>query len=126
MSLGILGGVIISLICLRQVDMKSLIAYSSVAHMGLVLRGLVVIGGWGLNGAVVVMVGHGLCSSGLFCLANIVYERLGRRSLIIRKGLLNVMPNIGLWWFLLVAGNIAAPPTLNLIGEISLIIRVVR
>lgn len=45
MSLGILGGVIISLICLRQVDMKSLIAYSSVAHMGLVLRGLVVIGG---------------------------------------------------------------------------------
>nr|YP_009116455.1 NADH dehydrogenase subunit 4 [Cherax holthuisi]AJD80483.1 NADH dehydrogenase subunit 4 [Cherax holthuisi] len=125
MSLGILGGVIISLMCLRQVDMKSLIAYSSVAHMGLVLGGLVAMSGWGLNGALVVMVGHGLCSSGLFCLANMVYERVGSRSLMISKGLLNVMPNMGLWWFLLVVGNMAAPPTLNLMGEISLIISVV-
>nr|CDL73078.1 NADH dehydrogenase subunit 4 [Cherax sp. HG-2014a] len=125
MSLGILGGVVISLMCLRQVDMKSLIAYSSVAHMGLVLGGLVAMSGWGLNGALVVMVGHGLCSSGLFCLANMVYERLGSRSLMISKGLLNVMPSMGLWWFLLVVGNMAAPPTLNLMGEISLIISVV-
>ncbi|MCE2155669.1 hypothetical protein GPU83_09795 [Streptococcus thermophilus] len=43
-----------------------------------------------------VMVGHGLCSSGLFCLANMVYERLGRRRLLIRKGLLNFMPTIAL------------------------------
>nr|CDL72667.1 NADH dehydrogenase subunit 4 [Cherax sp. HG-2014a] len=125
MSLGILGGVVISLMCLRQVDMKSLIAYSSVAHMGLVLGGLVAMSGWGLNGALVVMVGHGLCSSGLFCLANMVYERLGSRSLMISKGLLNIMPSMGLWWFLLVVGNMAAPPTLNLMGEISLIISVV-
>nr|YP_008854819.1 NADH dehydrogenase subunit 4 [Cherax monticola]AHA59401.1 NADH dehydrogenase subunit 4 [Cherax monticola] len=125
MSLGILGGVVISLMCLRQVDIKSLIAYSSVAHMGLVLGGLVAMSSWGLNGALVVMVGHGLCSSGLFCLANMVYERLGSRSLMISKGLLNVMPSMGLWWFLLAVGNMAAPPTLNLMGEISLIISVV-
>ena len=43
------------------------------------------------------MIGHGLCSTGLFCLANIVYERLGSRVLLIRKGLLNFMPRIGLW-----------------------------
>nr|YP_008854794.1 NADH dehydrogenase subunit 4 [Cherax cainii]AHA59376.1 NADH dehydrogenase subunit 4 [Cherax cainii]CDN96588.1 NADH dehydrogenase subunit 4 [Cherax cainii] len=125
MSLGILGGVVISLMCLRQVDMKSLIAYSSVAHMGLVLGGLVSMSSWGLNGALVVMVGHGLCSSGLFCLANMVYERLGSRSLMISKGLLSFMPSMGLWWFLLAIGNMAAPPTLNLMGEISLIISVV-
>nr|QXU57687.1 NADH dehydrogenase subunit 4 [Cherax cairnsensis] len=125
MSLGILGGVIISLMCLRQVDMKSLIAYSSVAHMGLVLGGLISMSSWGLNGALVVMVGHGLCSSGLFCLANMVYERLGSRSLMISKGLLSFMPSMGLWWFLLIVGNMAAPPTLNLMGEISLIISVV-
>nr|YP_009002564.1 NADH dehydrogenase subunit 4 [Cherax cairnsensis]CDL72654.1 NADH dehydrogenase subunit 4 [Cherax cairnsensis] len=125
MGLGILGGVIISLMCLRQVDMKSLIAYSSVAHMGLVLGGLISMSGWGLNGALVVMVGHGLCSSGLFCLANMVYERLGSRSLMISKGLLSFMPSMGLWWFLLIVGNMAAPPTLNLMGEISLIISVV-
>nr|YP_009002551.1 NADH dehydrogenase subunit 4 [Cherax dispar]CDL72641.1 NADH dehydrogenase subunit 4 [Cherax dispar] len=125
MSLGVLGGVIISLMCLRQVDMKSLIAYSSVAHMGLVLGGLVSMSSWGLNGALVVMIGHGLCSSGLFCLANMAYERLGSRSLMISKGLLSFMPSMGLWWFVLVVGNMAAPPTLNLMGEISLIISVV-
>nr|YP_009540732.1 NADH dehydrogenase subunit 4 [Pleoticus muelleri]AYQ22925.1 NADH dehydrogenase subunit 4 [Pleoticus muelleri] len=124
-SISLVGGVVVSLMCLRQVDMKALIAYSSVAHMGLVLSGLVVFGWWGLNGAVVVMIGHGLCSSGLFCLANMVYERLGSRSLLISKGLMNFMPSMALWWFLLSAGNMAAPPTLNLLGEISLIISVV-
>lgn len=124
--ISLVGGVAVRLICLRQVDVKALIAYSSVAHIGLVLAGLVVFGWWGLNGAVVVIIGHGLCSSGLFCLANIVYERIGSRRLLIRKGLINFIPSIALWWFLLRAGNIAAPPTLNLLGEIRLIIRVVR
>nr|NP_150624.1 NADH dehydrogenase subunit 4 [Pagurus longicarpus]AAF63428.2 NADH dehydrogenase subunit 4 [Pagurus longicarpus] len=124
-GLSILGGFIVSLICLRQVDMKSLIAYSSVAHMGLVLSGLVMFGWWGLNGAVVVMVGHGLCSSGMFCLANMVYERMGSRSLLINKGLMNFMPSMALWWFLLSIGNMAAPPTINLLGEINLIMSMI-
>ena len=122
----LVGGFIVSLICLRQTDIKSLIAYSSVAHMGLVLAGLVTSGRWGLRGAVTVIIGHGFCSSGLFCLANIVYERVGSRSLLVNKGLLNFMPRIALWWFLLRIGNIAAPPTLNLLGEIRLIVRVMR
>nr|YP_008758518.1 NADH dehydrogenase subunit 4 [Sagmariasus verreauxi]BAO02874.1 NADH dehydrogenase subunit 4 [Sagmariasus verreauxi] len=119
--MGILGGAVVSILCLRQIDIKSLIAYSSVAHMGLVLCGLVTFSWWGVNGAIVVMVGHGLCSSGLFCLANMVYERIGSRSLLIGKGLLSFMPSMGLWWFLLSIGNMAAPPTLNLLGEIQLI-----
>nr|YP_009649177.1 NADH dehydrogenase subunit 4 [Ovalipes punctatus]QDA22802.1 NADH dehydrogenase subunit 4 [Ovalipes punctatus] len=123
-SLGLIGGVWISLMCLRQVDMKSLIAYSSVAHMSLVLCGLVVFSWWGLAGGVILMVGHGLCSSGLFCLANIVYERMGSRSLFINKGLLSFMPSMGMWWFLLSVSNMASPPSLNLLGEISLIISV--
>nr|YP_009509639.1 NADH dehydrogenase subunit 4 [Curtonida isos]AUN45056.1 NADH dehydrogenase subunit 4 [Curtonida isos] len=124
-GIGILGGFVVSTICLRQVDMKSLIAYSSVAHMGLVLAGLMSFGWWGSSGAVVVMVGHGLCSSGLFCLANMVYERLGSRSLLINKGLINFMPSMALWWFLLSIGNMGAPPTLNLLGEINLIMSMV-
>nr|YP_007474260.1 NADH dehydrogenase subunit 4 [Austinograea alayseae]AEX32650.1 NADH dehydrogenase subunit 4 [Austinograea alayseae] len=124
-SLGLIGGAFISLMCLRQVDMKSLIAYSSVAHMSLVLCGLMIFSWWGLSGGVVVMVGHGLCSSGLFCLANIVYERLGSRSLLVSKGLLSFMPSMGLWWFLLSVSNMASPPSLNLLGEISLITSVV-
>nr|YP_010895192.1 NADH dehydrogenase subunit 4 [Neoplesia analis]WJW73731.1 NADH dehydrogenase subunit 4 [Neoplesia analis] len=120
-SISLVGGVLVSLICLRQTDLKSLIAYSSVAHMGIVLSGLMTMTYWGLCGSYMLMIAHGLCSSGLFCLANISYERLGSRSLLINKGLLNFMPSMALWWFLLCSANMAAPPTLNLLGEISLL-----
>nr|QNE85720.1 NADH dehydrogenase subunit 4 [Euleia heraclei] len=120
-SISLIGGVLISLVCLRQTDLKSLIAYSSVAHMGIVLGGLMTLTYWGFCGSYTLMIAHGLCSSGLFCLANITYERLGSRSLLINKGLLNFMPSMTLWWFLLSACNMAAPPSLNLLAEISLL-----
>nr|AKN78892.1 NADH dehydrogenase subunit 4 [Ochlerotatus vigilax] len=120
-SISLIGGVLVSLICLWQMDLKSLIAYSSVAHMGIVLSGLMTMTYWGLSGSYTLMIAHGLCSSGLFCLANISYERMGSRSLLINKGMLNFMPSLSLWWFLLCSGNMAAPPTLNLLGEISLL-----
>ena len=124
-SISLVGGVLVRLVCLRQTDLKALIAYSSVAHIGIVLGGLITLYYWGIRGAFTLIIAHGLCSSGLFCLANISYERLGRRSLLINKGLLNFMPRIALWWFLLCSGNMAAPPTLNLLGEISLLNRIV-
>nr|AAX76872.1 NADH dehydrogenase subunit 4 [Drosophila obscuroides] len=120
-SISLVGGVLVSLVCLRQTDLKSLIAYSSVSHMGIVLAGLLTMTYWGLCGSYTLMIAHGLCSSGLFCLANVSYERLGSRSLLINKGLLNFMPAMTLWWFLLSSANMAAPPTLNLLGEISLL-----
>nr|AVN68081.1 NADH dehydrogenase subunit 4 [Ellipsidion sp. BLA050] len=120
-SISLVGGIIISLICMRQVDLKSLIAYSSVAHMGIVIGGLMTMFYWGYFGSYVLMIGHGLCSSGLFCLVNISYERLGSRSLLINKGLMNFMPSMCMWWFLLCSCNMAAPPSLNLLGEISLL-----
>nr|YP_009136905.1 NADH dehydrogenase subunit 4 [Aldrichina grahami]AKE32129.1 NADH dehydrogenase subunit 4 [Aldrichina grahami] len=120
-SISLLGGVLVSLICLRQTDLKALIAYSSVAHMGIVLAGLMTLTYMGICGSYTLMIAHGLCSSGLFCLANISYERMGSRSLLINKGMLNFMPSMALWWFLLSSANMAAPPTLNLLGEISLI-----
>nr|UFZ13380.1 NADH dehydrogenase subunit 4 [Ctenochauliodes yangi] len=119
--ISLIGGFIVSMICLRQVDLKSLIAYSSVAHMGIVLSGMMTLTYWGWSGSYTMMIAHGLCSSGLFCLANISYERVGSRSLFINKGMLNMMPSMCLWWFLLVSSNMAAPPSLNLLGEISLI-----
>nr|YP_010895153.1 NADH dehydrogenase subunit 4 [Iteaphila macquarti]WJW73679.1 NADH dehydrogenase subunit 4 [Iteaphila macquarti] len=120
-SISLVGGVLVSFMCLRQTDLKALIAYSSVAHMGIVLSGLMTLTYWGFSGSYTLMIAHGLCSSGLFCLANISYERLGSRSLLINKGLLNFMPSMTLWWFLLSSSNMAAPPTLNLLGEISLL-----
>nr|ALO76194.1 NADH deshydrogenase subunit 4 [Dictyoptera aurora] len=119
--LSLVGGLYISLICLRQSDMKSLIAYSSVSHMSLVLSGLMSMNLYGLYGAVIMMIAHGLCSSGLFCLANISYERTGSRSFFLNKGLINLMPNLSLWWFIFCSFNMAAPPSLNLIGELMLI-----
>lgn len=125
-SIRLVGGVLVSLICLRQTDLKALIAYSSVAHIGIVLAGLITLTYIGICGSYTLIIAHGLCSSGLFCLANISYERIGSRSLLINKGILNFIPSIALWWFLLRSANIAAPPTLNLLGEISLINRIVR
>nr|WIW75262.1 NADH dehydrogenase subunit 4 [Xenocatantops humilis] len=121
LGLGLSGGVVVSFICFRQVDLKSLIAYSSVAHMSMVIGGLMTMNWWGCMGSLSLMVGHGLCSSGLFCLSNIIYERLGSRSLLINKGMINLMPSMALWWFLLSSSNMAAPPSLNLVGELSLL-----
>lgn len=78
-----------------------------------------------MKGRVGIMIAHGLCSSGLFFLAGLAYERVSRRRLIISKGLLGLMPSIRLWWFLLVRVNIAAPPSLNLLREIVLITSIV-
>nr|YP_010535119.1 NADH dehydrogenase subunit 4 [Papilio macilentus]UYA97086.1 NADH dehydrogenase subunit 4 [Papilio macilentus] len=119
--ISLLGGLYISLNCFCQVDMKSLIAYSSVAHMSLVICGIMTMNYWGYLGSYVMMIGHGLCSSGMFCLVNINYERLQSRSLFMNKGMMNFMPSMSLWWFLLMSSNMAAPPSMNLMGEISLI-----
>nr|UHJ18730.1 NADH dehydrogenase subunit 4 [Pericoma sp. ZHK-2021] len=120
-SISLFGGTLISLLCLYQSDLKSLIAYSSVAHMSIVISGLMTMSFWGMSGAYLLMISHGLCSSGLFCLANIAYERVGSRSMMINKGMMNFMPSMALWWFLLSSFNMAAPPSINLLSEISLL-----
>nr|QUB01609.1 NADH dehydrogenase subunit 4 [Pheropsophus occipitalis] len=120
-SVSLVGGFLVSLICLRQTDLKLLIAYSSVAHMGMVLGGIMTFNYWGFCGSFMMMIAHGLCSSGLFCLANISYERMNSRSMFMNKGLMNLMPSMTLWWFLLSSSNMAAPPSMNLMGEISLL-----
>jgi NADH-ubiquinone oxidoreductase chain 4 len=113
--------VLVSLICLRQIDLKSLVAYSSVAHISLVIAGIIVLISWGWGFSYSLIIAHGLCSSGLFFLVNLFYERLRRRSLLINKGMLLFFPSLSLWWFLFSSRNIAAPPSLNLMGEIGLI-----
>nr|AWN56240.1 NADH dehydrogenase subunit 4 [Eriopis connexa] len=120
-NLSLIGSIIISLTCLRQSDLKSLIAYSSVVHMGLLLSGLLTLNLWGMQGCLVIMLAHGLCSSGLFVLVNLNYERFMSRSIYINKGMLNIVPFMSLWWFLMVISNMAAPPSINLLGEILLI-----
>lgn len=116
------GGVITRFICLRQRDIKSLIAYSSIGHIALVTIGITLLSPWGWHGALIIIVAHGLCSSCLFTLANITYETTHTRRIFITKGLLSLFPSISLWWFILSITNIAAPPSINLFAEISLFI----
>nr|YP_008757789.1 NADH dehydrogenase subunit 4 [Catopsilia pomona]AFP58833.1 NADH dehydrogenase subunit 4 [Catopsilia pomona] len=120
-TISLLGGFYISLKCFCQVDMKSMIAYSSVAHMGLVISGIMTMNYWGFMGSYLLMIGHGLCSSGMFCLSNMNYERLFSRSLFLNKGLMNFMPTMSFWWFLFMISNMAAPPSMNFFGEVMLI-----
>nr|YP_011002933.1 NADH dehydrogenase subunit 4 [Optediceros sp.]WPR14851.1 NADH dehydrogenase subunit 4 [Optediceros sp.] len=119
-SLAIWGGVLTSIVCFRQVDFKSLIAYSSVGHMSLMLAGVFSNCSWGWSGGLVLMVSHGFCSSALFALANYTYEKTHSRSLFLSKGMLLIFPNLAMWWFLFCVINMAAPPSINLLGEIMI------
>nr|ANT45818.1 NADH dehydrogenase subunit 4 [Apolygus lucorum] len=121
LSISLFGIFMVGILCMFQIDMKSLIAYSSVAHMGMVICGLMCMNMLGMIGSLILMIGHGLCSSGMFCLANIAYERSSSRSIFINKGLLTFMPSMCLFWFLLMINNMASPPSMNLLGEILLI-----
>nr|YP_007025094.1 NADH dehydrogenase subunit 4 [Nabis apicalis]AEI53337.1 NADH dehydrogenase subunit 4 [Nabis apicalis] len=120
-SFGLYGMFIVGMLCMIQVDIKTLIAYSSVAHMCLVMCGIMTHNMWGMLGSLMLMIGHGLCSSALFSLANIIYERSYSRSLLINKGMMMVMPSLSLMWFLASVNNMASPPSLNLMGEVMLI-----
>jgi NADH-ubiquinone oxidoreductase chain 4 len=120
-GLRILGIVYTGFICCRLRDIKALVAYSSVAHIGIVICGLIRYYFWGFRGALTIIIGHGICSSGLFCAVNIYYERSGSRGFIINKGLISLLPIFTLIFFILCVINMAAPPSINLISEIYLI-----
>nr|ANC65476.1 NADH dehydrogenase subunit 4 [Hirudo medicinalis] len=120
-SFGLMGGMISSLICLRQIDLKSLIAYSSVGHMGLMMIGALSSCKIGLLGSVMMMVAHGFSSSALFMLANMNYESCNSRSMLVSKGILLMIPSISFFWFIFSIMNMAAPPFVNLISEIFII-----
>nr|YP_010700700.1 NADH dehydrogenase subunit 4 [Brachyistius frenatus]WCI18991.1 NADH dehydrogenase subunit 4 [Brachyistius frenatus]WMI35751.1 NADH dehydrogenase subunit 4 [Brachyistius frenatus] len=115
------GVIMTGSICLRQTDLKSLIAYSSVSHMGLVAAGILIQTPWGFTGALILMIAHGLTSSALFCLANTNYERTHSRTMILARGLQMALPLMTAWWFIASLANLALPPLPNLMGEIMII-----
>nr|ATU84785.1 NADH dehydrogenase subunit 4 [Ictalurus punctatus] len=120
-ALALWGVLMTGSICLRQTDLKSLIAYSSVSHMGLVAGGILIQTPWGFTGALVLMIAHGLVSSALFCLANTTYERTHSRTMILARGMQIIFPLTAVWWFLSNLANLALPPLPNLMGELVII-----
>ncbi len=125
LGLSLVRIIYVGFICCRINDFKALVAYSSVAHIGIVICGVVTIYNWGFYGGLIIIISHGISSSGLFCIVNIYYERVGRRSFYINRGLLLAFPIFSMAIFLLRAANIAAPPTINLLSEIFLMVRII-
>nr|YP_010957182.1 NADH dehydrogenase subunit 4 [Tomicodon cryptus]WMY90470.1 NADH dehydrogenase subunit 4 [Tomicodon cryptus] len=119
--LALWGLVMTGSICMRQTDLKSLIAYSSVSHMGLVAAAILIQTPLAYSGAIILMIAHGLTSSALFCLANTNYERTHSRTLLLARGLQLVLPLMTFWWFLASLANLALPPLPNLMGELLII-----
>nr|WNH18756.1 NADH dehydrogenase subunit 4 [Canthigaster jamestyleri] len=119
--LALWGIIMTGSICMRQTDLKSLIAYSSVSHMGLVVGGILIQTPWGFTGALILMIAHGLTSSALFCLANTNYERTHSRTMLLARGLQMALPLMTTWWFLASLANLALPPLPNLMGELMII-----
>lgn len=120
--LGVLSVVYASLSTIRQNDLKRIIAYSSIAHMNLIVLGLFSNSQQGLEGAVYLMVGHGFVSSVLFFCVGILYDRYHTRSLTYYSGLVQVMPVFAVFFFISTLANMSFPGTSNFIGELLIFI----
>lgn len=120
-SISIVGSLFVSLVCLVQIDIKRLVAYSSVVHINIILACIITLYKIGILRGYIVMVSHGLCSSGLFYIVNLYYSRTGRRLLFLNKGMIGKLPLISLWWFIFCVRNFSYPFSVNFIGELFIL-----
>ncbi|MEK9680556.1 MAG: NADH-quinone oxidoreductase subunit M [Pelagibacteraceae bacterium] len=121
-TLSIIAIIYTSLVALVQKDMKKLIAYSSVAHMGFVTIGIFVFNKEGIEGSIFQMISHGIISSALFLCVGVVYDRLHTREISEYGGVVNVMPNYAVMFMVFTLGSLGLPGTSGFIGEILVLI----
>jgi len=123
-SVSLTGSGLIGFVCLNQLDLKVIIAYSSAAHMGLSIGGLLYLNNYGLSGSLILLIAHGLRSSVIFYGGNTIYIRRFSRRIIIAKGLLTVFPLIS---FFLISRMFKknSGPSLNLIAELLCITSII-
>jgi len=121
-ALALIGGGILGVLCIVQRDIKVVIAYSSVVHIALVIAGRLRLTKWGFEGVLIIILAHGVCSSGIFAAANMIYERRHSRRFFFNSGLLNRRAVFRIAWFVLIVANFGGPFTYNLLGEILLIL----
>lgn len=117
-TLALLGVLFGSLATLRQIDLKRIIAYSSVAHMNLVVLGLLSGSVLGVEGAIFLMVGHAVVSAALFFGVGTIYDRHHSRMVRYYGGLVIVMPLLATFFFLFTLANMSFPGTSNFLGEL--------
>ena len=125
-SLSIIAIVYTSLVALVQKDMKKLIAYSSVAHMGFVTIGIFAFNSQGIEGSIFQMISHGIVSAALFLCVGVVYDRMHTRQISDYGGVSNVMPNYAIVFMVFILASVGLPGTSGFIGEILVLIGIFK
>jgi len=125
-SLSIIAIVYTSLVALVQKDMKKLIAYSSVAHMGFVTIGIFAFNSQGIEGSIFQMISHGIVSAALFLCVGVVYDRMHTRQISDYGGVSNVMPNYAIVFMVFILASLGLPGTSGFIGEILVLIGIFK
>ena len=124
--LSIVAVIYTSLVCLAQEDMKKLIAYSSVAHMGFVTIGAFTVTVQGVEGAIFMMLSHGIVSAALFLIVGVVYDRIHSRDIETYGGLVHRMPAYSLVFMVFALATVGLPGTSGFVGEILVLVGAFR
>ncbi len=125
-GLSLIAVVYIGLVALVQSDMKKLIAYSSIAHMGFVTLGFFMFNSWGVEGGLVQMISHGFVSGALFLCIGVMYDRLHSRQISDYGGVVNSMPRFAALFMLFAMANSGLPATSGFVGEFMVILGAIQ
>ena len=120
-TLSLIAVVYIGLVALVQVDMKKLIAYSSISHMGFVTLGFFIFNAYGVEGALVQMISHGFISAAMFLCVGVMYDRMHSRMIADYGGVANTMPKFAAFMMLFAMANCGLPATSGFVGEFMVI-----
>jgi NADH-quinone oxidoreductase subunit M len=121
-TLSVIAVIYTSLVAFVQTDMKKLIAYSSIAHMGFVTIGLFTLTMQGMQGAIYQMLSHGIVSSALFLLVGVVYDRLHTKEIARYGGLVNIMPRYAFVFMIMMLASVGLPITSGFVGEFLVLV----
>ena len=125
-ALSLIAVVYIGLVALVQADMKKLIAYSSIAHMGFVTLGIFIFNAMGMEGALVQMISHGFISGAMFLCVGVMYDRMHSRQIADYGGVVNTMPIFAAFFMLFAMANSGLPATSGFVGEFMVILAAVK
>ena len=120
-ALSLVAVAYIGLVTLVQSDMKRLIAYSSISHMGFVTLGFFLFNAYGVEGGIVQMISHGFVSAAMFLCVGVLYDRMHTRAIADYGGVVNTMPKFASLWMLFAMANAGLPATSGFVGEFMVI-----
>ncbi|HEY5761743.1 MAG TPA: NADH-quinone oxidoreductase subunit M, partial [Rhodocyclaceae bacterium] len=125
-ALSLIAVVYIGLVALVQADMKKLIAYSSISHMGFVTLGFFIFNAIGIEGALIQMISHGFVSGAMFLCIGVMYDRMHSRNIADYGGVVNTMPKFAALMMLFAMANAGLPATSGFVGEFMVILGAVQ